>query len=60
MLLCGDGEELLTTAGVHQTTNRRTLLLLSEARASSNLSPEARASFVENELGLLGQLDGAL
>ena len=34
-------------------------LLLREARASSNLSPEARASFVENELGLLGQLDGA-
>lgn len=34
-------------------------LLLREARATSNVSPEARASFVENELGLLGQLDGA-
>ena len=31
--------------------------LLREARASSNLSPEARASFLENELGLLGRLD---
>ena len=35
-------------------------VLLREARASSNLSPEARASFLENELGLLGQLDEAL
>ena len=34
-------------------------LLLSEARASSNLSAEARASFLENELGLLGRLDEA-
>ena len=34
--------------------------LLSEARASSNLSVEARASFLENELGLLGQLNEAL
>ena len=34
--------------------------LLSEARASSNLSAEARASFLENELGLLGQLNEAL
>ena len=33
--------------------------LLREARASSNLSPEARASFLENELGLLGRLDKA-
>ena len=33
--------------------------LLSEARASSNLSAEARASFLENELGLLGQLSEA-
>ena len=33
--------------------------LLSEARASSNLSLEARASFLENELGLLGRLDQA-
>ena len=31
--------------------------LLREAHASSNLSPEARASFLENELGLLGRLD---
>ena len=30
--------------------------LLRAARASSNLSPEARASFLENELGLLGRL----
>ena len=34
--------------------------LLSEARASSNLSAEARTSFLENELGLLGRLDEAL
>ncbi len=34
-------------------------VLLREARASSNLSPEARASFLENELGLLGRLDEA-
>ena len=34
--------------------------LLSRARASSNLSAEARASFLENELGLLGRLDEAL
>ena len=33
--------------------------LLREARASSNLSPEARASFLENELGLLDLLDEA-
>ena len=33
--------------------------LLREAHASSNLSPEARASFLENELGLLGRLDEA-
>ena len=33
--------------------------LLREAQASSNLSPEARASFLENELGLLGRLDKA-
>ena len=33
--------------------------LLREARASSNLSPEARASFLENELGLLDRLDEA-
>ena len=31
--------------------------LLREVHASSNLSPEARASFLENELGLLGRLD---
>ena len=31
--------------------------LLREAHASSNLSPEARASFLKNELGLLGRLD---
>ena len=35
-------------------------VLLREARASSNLSPEARGSFLENELGLLGRLDEAL
>lgn len=29
----------------------------SEARASSDLSPQARASFLENELKLLGNLD---
>jgi len=34
-------------------------VLLREARASSNLSPEARTSFLENELGLLGRLDDA-
>ena len=34
-------------------------VLLREARASSNLSPEARASFLENEQGLLGRLDEA-
>ena len=33
--------------------------LLRAARASSNLSPEARASFLENELGLLGRMDEA-
>ena len=33
--------------------------LLGEARASSNLSPEARASFLENETGLLAQMEGA-
>ena len=33
--------------------------LLRAARASSNLSLEARASFLENELGLLGRLDEA-
>ncbi|MYA66670.1 MAG: DEAD/DEAH box helicase [Gammaproteobacteria bacterium] len=32
--------------------------LLRAVRASSNLSTEARASFLENELGLLDQLDG--
>ena len=31
--------------------------LLRTARASSNLSPEARASFLENELSILGRLD---
>ncbi len=31
--------------------------LLREARASSNLSREARTSFLENEIGLLGNLD---
>ena len=31
--------------------------LLRAARASSNLSPEARASFLENELSLLGRFD---
>ena len=30
--------------------------LLQAARASSNLSPEARASFLENELSLLGRM----
>ena len=34
--------------------------LLRAARASSNLSPEARASFLENELSLLGRLDDVL
>ena len=33
--------------------------LLGQVRASSNLSPQARAAFVENELGLLGRLNGA-
>ena len=33
--------------------------LLREARASGNLSPEARASFLENELSLLTRLDEA-
>ena len=33
--------------------------LLSRARASSDLSAEARASFLDNELGLLGRLDEA-
>ena len=33
--------------------------LLRQARASSNLSLEARASFLENELGLLSRLDDA-
>ena len=33
--------------------------LLRAARASSNLSPEARASLLENELGLLGRLGEA-
>ena len=32
--------------------------LMSQARATSNLSLEARASFLENELGLRGRLDG--
>jgi len=32
-------------------------VLLHEARASSNLSPQARTSFLDNELGLLDQLD---
>ena len=32
--------------------------LLSQARATSNLSLEARASFLENELGLRDRLDG--
>lgn len=31
--------------------------LLTTARASSDLSPQARASFLENELGLLSGLD---
>jgi len=31
--------------------------LLNEARATSDLSPQARASFLENELKLLSQLD---
>ena len=35
-------------------------VLLREARASSNLGLEARASFLQNELGLLGQLDEAV
>ena len=34
--------------------------LLHEARASSNLSPESRASFLENELGLLGRMSKCL
>ena len=34
--------------------------LLREARASSNLSPEARASLLENELGLFDRLDEVL
>ena len=34
-------------------------LLLREIRASSNLSPEARASFLDNELDLLDRLDEA-
>ena len=34
-------------------------LLLSNVRASSNLSAEACASFLENELGILGRLDEA-
>ena len=34
-------------------------LLLRDARASSNLSPEARASFLENELGLHDRLEEA-
>ena len=33
--------------------------LLGEVRASSNLSPYARAAFIKNDLGLLGRLDGA-
>ena len=33
-------------------------VLLAEARASSNLSPEARKSFLENELTLLNRLGG--
>ncbi len=32
-------------------------VLLSEARASSELSPQARASFLDNELKLISQLD---
>ena len=39
--------------------HERARLLLSEARASSNLSAEARASFFDNELGLLSRLDEA-
>ena len=34
--------------------------LLRAARASGNLSPEARASFLENELSLLNRLDDVL
>lgn len=34
--------------------------LLNGVRAASNLSPEARASFLENEMGLLDRLDGVL
>ena len=33
--------------------------LMTEARASSDLSPQARASFLKNELALLGSLGGA-
>ena len=33
--------------------------LLGQVRASSNLSPHARAAFIKNDLGLLGRLDGA-
>ena len=39
--------------------HEQTHALLSEARASSNLSSQARASFLENELGLLDRLDDA-
>ena len=37
--------------------HERARALLRAARASSNLSPEARASFLENELSLLGRLN---
>ena len=37
--------------------HERARALLQVARASSNLSPEARASFLENELSLLGRMD---
>ena len=39
--------------------HERARALLQVARASSNLSPEARASFLENELSLLGRMDEA-
>jgi superfamily II DNA or RNA helicase len=39
--------------------HEQTRTLLREARASSNLSPEARAGFLKNELGLLSQLETA-
>lgn len=46
------------TTGEH-LDHKHARALLREARASSNLSPEARASFLENELGLLGRLGEA-